>query len=277
MKEVVNKIRTIRFQLLLFPLVFLFGCNLEENTTVKLPNYESQLVVECYLEPGFKVQLLLTESSGYFAEPKLPLVNDAVVTITYLGIVDTLKYSSLTYLSDFKYYNYVSSRTVPIDYENEFELNIEDGKGRKVTSKTYLIPPPTIDSLSINFNNSSKANLIAHFVHNPDEKDYYRILFHKDSVNNIIQNITFSDEFSNNEKIVIGTRYDYIEGDEAFVTLYKLNKDYYDFLQSIDAARSSNGNPFSQPSLIKSNVVGGIGIFTGLSFDFKNRVIERKE
>jgi len=253
---------------------FFLGCNnLEQDITVELPYHESQLVVECYLEPGRKAQLLLTESSGYFDSPQLPFVNDAIVTITYKNTVDTLKVNSSFNEENVKFYNYVSSRVIPEDYHTDFYLTVSDSSGRKATAKTKLIRSLEIDSVTYKFKDSL-AYVLASFHHDFNKDEYYRIVIHKDSLSNIIQNFTFPDEFSDTEKISIGTRYEFKRGSQVFISLYNLDKAYYDYLQSVEAARNANGNPFAQPSAIKSNITGGIGIFTGLGYDFEGLVIE---
>jgi hypothetical protein len=247
---------------------FVFSCsNLEQDAKVDLPAHESQLVVECYLEPGKSAKLLLTESSGYFDSPKVPFVNGATVTITYNGIVDTLSANNEMDENDLKIYNYISKRTMPLDYENEFLLYVEDQSGRVVTGKTKLTKATPLDSVVYRYKDSL-AYVLASFHQNLAVRDYYRIIIHKDSLSNVIQNFTFSDEFSDTEKISIGTGYEFKKGMEAFVTLYTIDKSYYDYLQSVEAARSSNGNPFAQSGVIRSNVTGGFGIFTGLSYSF---------
>jgi hypothetical protein len=240
---------------------------------VKLPDHESQLVVECYLEAGKKARLLLTESSGYFDSPELPFVNNATVTITYNGFVDTLKFNENINQEDAKIYNYISKRVIPENYTNEFILDVKDPAGRVVTGNTKLIHATLLDSVIYKYKDSS-AYVLASFHQSLAKRDYYRIIFHKDSLSNVIQNYTFSDEFSDKEKISIGTGYEFKKGSQAFVTLYTIDLAYYDYLQSVEAARNANGNPFAQPATIKSNVQGGFGIFTGLSYDFVSVFIE---
>ena len=51
----------------------MFSCDLEKEVEIDLPDYEGRLVVECYLEPGEPMTLLLTKSSPYFeAFPENP-------------------------------------------------------------------------------------------------------------------------------------------------------------------------------------------------------------
>ncbi|MBK7409342.1 MAG: DUF4249 family protein [Saprospirales bacterium] len=47
-------------------LLLFSACNLEKEIELNLPLYDSQLVVECYLEPGKPFNLLLSRSAGFF-------------------------------------------------------------------------------------------------------------------------------------------------------------------------------------------------------------------
>jgi hypothetical protein len=147
------------------------GCNnLEQDTKVSLPNHESKLVVECYLEAGKKAKLLLTNSSGYFDSPELPFVNNATVTLTYNGIIDTFKINNVDE-NDVKIYNYVSKRVVPEDYNEEFLLNIVDPVGRVVFGKTKLIRATHIDSVIYKYKDSL-AYVLASFHQDLKTEDY---------------------------------------------------------------------------------------------------------
>ena len=50
------------------------------------------------------------------------------------------------------------------------------------------------------------------------------------------------------------------------VTFFNLSEEYYRYLRSVRLADNANGNPFAQPASIKSNISGGIGIFTNLVY-----------
>ena len=65
-----------------------------------------------------------------------------------------------------------------------------------------------------------------------------------------------------------------MKGDTIISTLFHIDKAYYDFRESVQNAINSNGNPFGQPGVLKSNIEGGLGIFTGLTFDRKTLIIE---
>ena len=61
------------------------------------------------------------------------------------------------------------------------------------------------------------------------------------------------------------------EADSMVVTLYHIQKEYYDYMQSIRNSTSAYRDPFLTPEVIKSNIKGGLGIFTYYTFD-KRRI-----
>jgi len=73
--------------------------------------------------------------------------------------------------------------------------------------------------------------------------------------------------------LVFGTAFEYAPGDTLISTLYHISEDYYDFLESLETALNSNGNPFVQQESTRSNINGGIGIFTGFTLDRKMVIV----
>src|SRR5690606_2082143 len=79
---------------LLIVLASMSACNLEREVEIVLPAYESQPVVECYLEPGKAFRLLLSKSNSYFdpipSDDLLPyleslLISNADIRIRFAG------------------------------------------------------------------------------------------------------------------------------------------------------------------------------------------------
>jgi len=66
---------------------------------------------------------------------------------------------------------------------------------------------------------------------------------------------------------------DFKKNDTVGIRIYSLHKEHYEYLESLSNARRSNGNPFTQPGSIKSNIRGGLGIFTSLVYMDKKIVI----
>lgn len=278
----------MRCWILFFPILFLTGCNLEKEVEIDLPDYESRLVVECYLEPGKPITLLLNRSAPYF-DPfptfdqrflENVLVNDAEIAIRFRGqtypLSNELTFDPVTR----KLYNYRSNTIIPEDYESPFQLSIQTPEGDSISASTRLVPVIPIDSLVVEFSDadSTKARLLTYLTDPPEQDNFYRRMLHLGELNNDPeQDFPASDRIVE-DVLLFGTAFDYEEGDTLVSTIYHIEKAYYDFLESARTARSSNGNPFAQPSPIISNLHGNadaIGIFTGLSYDRREIILRR--
>lgn len=262
------------------PLLLLFllaGCNLEKDIEVNLPAYQSQMVVECYLQPGEPYRLTLVESSRYLDLPELKLVNDALVTISYNGVPDTLKFAPFLDEATGKYFTHSSPKIMRGQLGDVFTLAIADQQGRLLTGSTTVLPVVKIDTVEFKFNDKQEALIIARFQDPAARADFYRFAVHKDSLSRRAEvDYASPDELNNGQPFVFGTGYDFSPGDSVIVTLHHLDEAFYDFQQSVEDARSANGNPFAQPGRVKSTVQGGLGVFTNIVFDRKELVVPQK-
>ncbi len=269
-------------------IMFLFSCGgLEKEIDLELPIYESQIVVECYLEPGEPFALALTKSAAYFDPIPLDdfefieniLEDSAEVSIQYNGQIIELSNQIYFNFETGKIFNYFSSSIVPNDTQSEFTLNIKTKDGREVFAKTQILPIVPIDSVVVEFSSEvdSVARVLTYLTENPLEDNYYRRMLHIGSLDTIPdQDFTTNDDFVDDNIIVFGSGYDFREGDTVINSIFHIDREYYDFLESIFFAVDANGNPFGQPAAINSNVEGdAIGIFTGLSVDRNLVIIEK--
>ena len=257
-------------------LITIGGCDLQKDIEVPLPAYEKKLVVECYLEKDKPYRMAVSESASYFASPELPDVNYATVRISSQGKVNELSYKIEVDEKYRKAFNYSSTNVFQPAPNEEYQLEVTDNQGRKVTGKTKFLPQVPIKEVEWKYGEDSlKAFLLIRFEDDPDVENYYRLQVHKDSLNsNSELDFSFNDDFKTGSEITIGTGYNYEYGDTVYVTVYNIEKNYYDFLESVENAANANGNPFAQPARVKSTVEGGIGVFTTLVYDRKRIVLE---
>lgn len=272
--------------ILLSPFFLLTACELEKEVNIELPDYESRLVVECYLEPGEPFSLLLTRSAAYF-DPFPTDNNQFLENLLVGGAAVTIRYKNTTYELENeisfngatnKLFNYNASQKVPEDYDTDFELHILTAEGETISGKTRILRPVPIDSVIVEFDDSDTlARVLTYFTDIPNEDNYFRRMLHR---NNVVDSLRIQD-FTTDDRIiedvvVFGSRYDFQVGDSAINTLFHIDQDYYNFLESLRIAVNSNGNPFGQPSPIITNLEGtanATGIFTGLSYDQKMIVV----
>ncbi|RMG69395.1 MAG: DUF4249 domain-containing protein [Bacteroidetes bacterium] len=296
--------KTLRYPFLLLLPLWLMACNLTQEVDLELPEYDPQVVVECYLQPGQPYLLTLVESTGYFEDVELNYVRDAIVTITHEGQTDTLQPLEFRFddpllgllidtaqlgilrpiLGDGLYF-YGSFTPVPTDYNSDFALKVRLTDGRELSSVTQILPPVPIDTVEWRFDEDSLAFSLTKVQDNPNQANYYRRLLQRRErrisqdgqdttwVSDVEQDFTLDDEFSNGELLTFGTPFVYRYQDTLINTLYHITADYYRFITTRDAAITASFSPFGQPAVVYSNIEGGMGIFTGISFDRKVTVI----
>ncbi|WP_345122738.1 DUF4249 domain-containing protein [Hymenobacter antarcticus] len=267
--------------LTVLPLLALAGCGaLQNDIDVALPTYSSELVVECYLEPGKLPSLAVTTSVPYLGVVLPQVPTDVTVTLTMpngtlVPLAFSPNYRALVDTTGEKFHSHIGRDPLVARPGDVFKLDVRDTKGRQVTGTTTMMVPIPIDSVEYKFNDKTGPERKAYFLTNfrdpatPD--DYYRLQLHKgDPAKGALlrtpeSDISIQDRLLNGQALVVGTSYRFFAGDTVTATLYHTDAAYFRFRQSVRDARGANGNPFGQPSAIFSNVQGGIGIFTVLS------------
>jgi len=262
--------RPTRYLLLaLVALLTLTACLREGDVKVTLPTDPPQLVVESYLEPDSVYRVSVSETVPYFTLPQsLPIVSNALVTITYLGQTDTLTFYPLGSPGNFyPFGEYRLNKIIPRDYLNKFYLRVEHPDGRVATAETPILEPVFIDTLFCRFEPDNQASIQIEFLdRRPGQLDFHRIVFDNGKADSLWHGF-FSDRLSTGSRLIWATDFDFDPGDTVAVRLYRCTQDYYDYYRTVRAAISGNQSPFAEPSLIISNIKGGFGIFTGLSQD----------
>lgn len=259
--------------LILFSVCF-SACNMEKEIDLDLPEFKSEITLECYLEAGQPYRATVSESTSYFDRPEPVLIPDATVIITHNGHADTLIFQPYFDKETGKFYTHSSETIVSGNPGESYAIEAFDTRGRKVTGTTSFLPKVQIDSMEYKFDQNNKALLLTNFQDDPAVENFYRFQIFKDTLSEEKRQNDFlsSDRLRNGNKIQYGTSYKFERNDTIFVNLYHIEKQYYDFLSSMDDAQDANGNPFAQPIALKSSVQGGVGIFTTLVYD-RRRII----
>jgi hypothetical protein len=253
--------------------IALGACNLSRKIEVPLPKFEPSLVVECYLVSGQQLRALVTRSNSFFDTALVPEPAGGSVTIEIGQDSYNLKPQLVFDSINRKFYNFIGDFYPVLSPNTVCRLRVKDEKGGPdLTAQTVVMPIVKIDSLYLKFNSpdDTLAYLSLFINDNPQERNFYRVkILSVDSYGDP-QKIDFelSDVSINGQRFPVVTRPRYLEDKEVQVFLYHLSPDYYDFLNTVDDARGfTSGNPFFQPAVVKSNIKGGIGIFTVLSYD----------
>jgi len=292
-------IKNIAILLLFLGLVI--ACeDMEQVVEIELPPVEKELVIECYLEAGQPYRLLLTETKDYFEDlTACPFVRDAIVVISHNGQQDTLQeatffndncdpndivpYGFIPYISpdSTRFYNYGSSTVCPLSYNQPFTVEVWDtANNRFATATTQFRPPVDITTFETSYNNAGKAYCLFGCKDDPAVSNYFRMTMHQTSLTKAgdgaiplpvqrkpeFDRVVGDEGLFGNNDVLHGTNFKYDQGDTLIGTIYHIEKEYYDYLSSTRDAESTNGSPFGQPGTIKSNVQGGRGVFTFLSY-----------
>ncbi len=251
-------------------LLICLGSACNKTIDLNLPPYSPKLVIEFYLEDGQPLRCALQESVPYTALTPPILIEDALVILSYNDVQDTLK--NEIFIDEFtgKAYNYFNPKLLRAEEGTIYRLYVRDRQGREMHAETQFIPTIPIDSMAFTLNEEEKASVGLIFNDPPAERNYYRLVAFPDrdtipSENN--WDIRLSDLVFNGEKFSFFTGFSYAKTDSVVGRLYHLTLAHYNFLESAQNARDANGNPFAQPANIRSNVSGGIGIFTAVSFE----------
>ncbi|MEL6674383.1 MAG: DUF4249 domain-containing protein [Bacteroidota bacterium] len=293
----------------LLPIIILAlgtACNLQQEVDLDLPEFEPQIVVESYLQPGQPYLLVLTESVGYFEDIRLQFLHDATVSIEFeggsvelgeFGIpldfqipggagIDTSLLQTLGPIVGDSLFVYTSFALVPELYEKDFTLTIKTADGRDVTATTHIPAPVSLDTMEYRFNDDSAAFVLTKFQDDGEKVNFYRLQLDEwisrevedsngqtvlEATRREVFDFNIDDDIENGEQITVGTAFDYQVGDTLVSTLYHIPPEYYYFLETSTAAIIANLSPFGQPASIQSNIEGGSGIFTGYSI--RNRAV----
>ena len=275
----------------------LAGCgSLQKDINVPLPYYANQLVTECYLENGVVPRLTVTESVPYLDDGQAAAAGSYIlklpggqsvqlpIDVSAKLVLPDGRTMNLVFLPGLdpttgKYFTHIGTAPITARAGQQFALDVQDKRGRHVTGTAVVPTFVPIDSVKYKFNTLSGSERKAYFQTKWTDPgattDYYRLMLHKGKpANNSERDNDITDRLFNGQAYAQVTRYNFDPNDTVTATLYHVDSLYYSFRQSTRDARNANGNPFGQPSGIRSTVQGGIGVFTVLVKDQKTLLLK---
>ena len=169
------------FELVLLALCLLmFGC--QQEIDMKLPEYQSKLVIEGSIETGSPAMVMLSKSIPYFSEINLEtLMGDVFVSGDQARVFVTSETGETEELvwqfsPEAPYYTAFIGNTVIGKEQTHYTLTVEYD-GQTYTAETYI--PKTFDLDSIGFDQSSDllddtmASIRVLMSDDPNEVNYY--------------------------------------------------------------------------------------------------------
>ena len=272
----------------------LAGCGLQKDVDVKLPSYDSELVLECYLQNGVVPSLTVIESVSYLGSVLPTVPTDVTVALTLPdGSTQPLAFNPNpaalrdvtlrdTVLNE-KFHTHIGTVPVVARPGDVFTITAFDTRGRRVTGTATVPTDVAIDSVEYKFNDKTGTARKAYFLTNFRDPaplgDTYRIQLHKGNpARGVLRrrpetDIFLEDRLNNGRSFTVGTSYRFLAGDTVTATLYHSDLAFLRFRNSLNNAANANGNPFAQPSAIYSTVQGGLGIFTVLNYQRLTKVV----
>jgi hypothetical protein len=271
--------------LLLVYLLFAGSC--DNPLAMDMPESETMLVVEGWIEQGKSARILLSRSAPYFADIDSNSLRQFAVTTAKVSLIheaDTeilaLK-SSDTYFPPYVYYG----TSIKGEPGHTYTIEIRS-KGFVYSAVTSI--PPVVKPDSVWFkkaDNSDTLGLIHILLHDdPSEINYYRILtlrLGKDKKFTPTFTSVFSDRMFNgktleiplsrgNSSLLDFENNRYFETNDTIVLKFcSIDRQQFEFWNAIQGEIQSSSNPFAVTNTeIQSNIENGLGIWGGYSASY---------
>lgn len=277
---------------MLIPLLFT-SCR-KDATNIRLPDFSQELVINSFISADNPItDVTISSAQKVFGDlsDRQSLGNLTAFISDETKRIELAITESDTTDPIFKF----SSKDMIIKDGNTYFLSVISDKGLTAEAsctvpikRDFKIEVDTIQKLSNDPYYGQLATIIIkiNITDYPGENNYYRVLYSFQSYSNALVNyfgsgitdkgdIMYNDKGRDGEKFVlrslepvsmaINAPY---SPDSSFLKIYLLNtnKAYYDFHQSL-LNYSYGDQPFTEPSTVYSNVIGGLGIFAAYTID----------
>jgi hypothetical protein len=280
----------------LFPGLFLFiFTSCEREIDIDLPNEEEFIVVEGRIRPNEAPVILLTKNQGFFDAVPADLedfVNEFVIQDAQVIISNGTQSEQLQFTVDFVNYPffYYTGTVIKGEIGKTYSLTIVHNN-KTLNSKTTIPAPVQIDSSWFGLNpfDVEEDSLGVSYIQLTDPDTFgnaYRLYGKKNNqlFFNPVSGSEFNDDFVNGNNIVffagsadqpfiaqdsfVPREFFYSLGDTIYLELASIGRKEYFFYATLEAAVGSNGNPFASPTLVQSNIEGGLGLWVGMSVSY---------
>ncbi|UCH14493.1 MAG: DUF4249 domain-containing protein [Bacteroidales bacterium] len=284
-----NKLRFTVLRLFLYLLVA-FTCQYcEKEVNIDLPQSDSKIVVEGWIEHDRYPHVILTRSAPYFASIDSASLRDYVVTTAKVTIITDDQSEVLTLKPNDAYFPpYVYFGTeLKGEIHRTYNLRVEFGNVENNLSASTYIPTLTEpDSVwfELEPESDSLGRIWISLSDNPGQTNYYRLLTkRKGKDKRYVANFksAFSDKLFNGETIVLGftrgladlldlTRDNlFTLGDTISVKFCSIDREHYEFWNTYQNEILLSANPFSASNaMIKSNINNGLGVWGGYAASY---------
>ncbi len=261
-----------------FPIVFV-SC---VDTNIEVVDYDSEIVVDGWIEQGKSAYVILSLSAPYFSDIDSTNLLEYSLTRAKVTLSDGEDEEILTLKPNDAYfppYMYYSTR-MKGELNKTYTLTV-DYRGEQTIAKTTIPNPIILDSVwfALDDNKDSLGFLWIKYTDNVNSKDYYRSLTKvKNKEQRYIPNYipNFNDEYFNGQDVEIALykgnkssidksdEFRYLLGDTILLKFSTIDKQSFDFWSSFQKEIMNVGNPFaSSNARVASNVTNGLGVWCG--------------
>jgi hypothetical protein len=261
----------------------------ERELSIELPEPESRIVVEGWIEHGGYPNVILTRSAPYFSSIDSGSLRDYVVTKAKVTVVTGDQYEVLTLKPNDAYFPpYIYFGTeLKGEVQGTYHLKVEfDDSENNIYASTFIPELKEPDSVwfELEPGSDSLGRIWIKLSDNPDENNYYRLLTRrkgKDKRYVASFKSAFSDKLFNGETIVQGfdrglsDLLDFNQdnlfrlGDTISVKFCSLDKEHYEFWNTYQNEILLSANPFSASNArVKSNIENGLGVWGGYAASY---------
>ncbi len=280
------------FVLLSFYSLFFFSC--EKNISLDLPEPEVKLVVEGFIESGSFPYLFLTKNSAYYSTFSLLEINNNFV---HGAIVKVFDGTDTVTLQEF----IIDTAGVQISVyysvgmigqtNKTYSLHIE-AEGMVVDAFTTIPPFVPLDSIWVVYNEKQefpdKVKLMCRLNDPPQLGQYVRYFTKANSqgflpglnsvfddaiINGTIFDFPLDKGYNRNDSIDFDSYGFFDKGDTITVKWCNIDKAHFNFWRTLEFSVGGQGSPFASPIKIKSNIIGGLGIWGGYASTFKTIIV----
>ncbi len=234
---------------------------------MKLPIYEDNLVLECYIARNDYLKLKLFKANNFNNDVVLHPIWNATASVSFNDTI--VRLNNILYNDKNDYvYNYSNTIKIPERFSGNIDIEIITKDGEILTASTKSIEPVKIKSYNLH------TNIVELTFNVNDDSKYYRISVEKFWDSSKYHCYTKLVDFNNNNNNKDKTKSTFIDGDfnncdYIFLNLAHVTKDIFEFQLSMDAAFRSNIDPFTMRATLDSNINGGFGIFSFYCIDTK--------
>lgn len=274
----------------------LFAASCEKEITIDLPDADGKIVVEGYVWQDSFPYVILSRNAAFFStidssDIQNFLVRGAIVTVNDGFTTDTLQ--ELQFGQAVIYVSFNLRGTAGRKYTLMVKAD-----GQQLTAVTEIPGPVALDSVwwKPDGNRDSLGWAWAHLTDPDTLGNAYRWFAkrinkypgtseQKDADFLTPPGSVFEDKFINGKSFDFAynrgrvpnsdkaddlneeSQY-YKRGDTIVIRFCTIDQAHFEFWRNLESQVAGNGNPFSNPTPIKSNIQGGLGIWGGYSLTY---------